>query len=192
MTASPANGFAEVNYQPTATTCSVTPYAFHPMYATSSPDTRVPWAAHSYNVAFSDEIGHFEYCNGVQPTNGQCHAAGVNDPSGLDADDAFCFSPSQSSSVRVGGCLGSDVDFDGVSYLNTWPGTFSNTAQDALFHPTPIVFTSPLFNRTAKYAKAAFETDLPRIEFATSPPCQRHISNPADPSPGSGCVNPPT
>jgi hypothetical protein len=43
-----------------ASTCIQTPYAFHPMYATSSEHTRVPGAAHSYNVAFSDEIGHFE------------------------------------------------------------------------------------------------------------------------------------
>ena len=62
MTASIANGFAQVNYDPTAATCTQTPYAFHPMYATSSEHTRVPWAAHSYNVAFADEIGHFEYC----------------------------------------------------------------------------------------------------------------------------------
>ncbi len=52
-------------------------------------------------------------------------------------------------------------------------------------------FSSPLFNGTSNYDRVAFEADLPRIEFATSPPCQRHISNPADPSPGSGCVNPP-
>ena len=37
----------------------------------------------------------------------------------------------------------------------------------------------------------AFEADLPRIEFDTTPACQRHISNPADPDPGQGCVNPP-
>ena len=42
--------------------CTQSPYAFHPMYSTSSEHTRVPWAAHSYNVAFSDEIGHFQYC----------------------------------------------------------------------------------------------------------------------------------
>jgi len=142
-------------------------------------------------VAFSDEIGHFEYCNGVNPTTLGCNNAGVNDPSGRDGDDVFCFSPAQSTSVKVGGCLGSDADFDGVPYQNTWPGTFSNASQDALVHPFPIRFTSPLFNGTHNYAQAAFETDLPRIEFATSPPCQRHISNPADPSPGSGCVNPP-
>jgi hypothetical protein len=191
MTASAANGFGEVQYAPPpSTACNNIPTNFHPIYSTSSPATRVPWAAHSYNVAFSDEIGHFEYCNGVRPSTLQCHAPGVNDPGGVDGDDAFCFSPSQSSSIRVGGCLGTDVDFDGVPYQNTWPGTFGNAAQDALFHPTPIMFTSPLFNGTTKYAQAAFEADLPRIEFATSPPCQRHISNPADPSPGSGCVKP--
>ncbi|HET7339316.1 MAG TPA: hypothetical protein VFK22_07190 [Candidatus Dormibacteraeota bacterium] len=193
MTASAANQFGEVQWAPPpSTACVNIPTNFHPMYSTSSPDTRVPWAAHSYNVAFSDEIGHFEYCSGVKPHTFSCNTAGVDDTNGLDVDDVGCFSPSQSSSVRVGGCLGTDSDFDGVPYQNTWPGTFSNAAQDALFHPTPIQFTSPLFNGTTKATTVAFETDLPRIEFATNPPCQRHISNPADPSPGSGCVNPPT
>jgi hypothetical protein len=192
MTASASNGFGEVLFAPSpSTACTNIPTNFHPMYSTSSPDTRVPWAAHSYNVAFSDEIGHFEYCNGVDPRAFACHAPGVNDSSGLDSDDVGCLSPSQSSSVRVGGCLGTDTDFDGVPYQNTWPGTFSNASQDALFHPTPIQFSSPLFNGTTKATTVAFEADLPRIEFATNPPCQRHISNPADPSPGTGCVNPP-
>src|SRR5258706_4587528 len=51
ITASVANGFAQVNFDPTASTCTQTPYAFHPMYSTSSEHTRVPWAAHSYNVS---------------------------------------------------------------------------------------------------------------------------------------------
>ena len=44
------------------------------------------------------------------------------------------------------------------------------------------------------YSQVAFEADLPRIEgsdFSTKNDCQRHVSNPSDPSPGSGCVNPP-
>ena len=193
MTASAANGFGEVQFAPSpSTSCTNIPTDFHPMYSTSSPGTRVPWAAHSYNVAFSDEIGHFEFCNGVNPRSFSCSGAGVNDTSGPDADDVGCFSPAQSTMIRVGGCLGSDVDFDGVPYGQNWPGTFSSASTDALFHPTPIRFTSPLFNGTTNYAQAAFENDLPRIEFATNPPCQRHISNPADPSPGSGCVDPPT
>ena len=192
MTASAANGFGEVQFAPApSTSCTNIPTNFHPMYSTASPDTRVPWAAHSYNVAFSDELGHFEYCNGVNPTRFTCNNAGVTDPSGADADDMGCFSPAQSTRVRVGGCTFSDVDFDGVGYQDTWPGTVSNSSQDALVHPTPVLFTSPLFNGNSNYQQAAFEADLPRIEFATSPPCQRFISNPSSPSPGSGCVNPP-
>jgi hypothetical protein len=57
MVASAANGFGQINYQPHGKGCTMTPYDFHPMFSTSSPQTRVPWAAHSYNVAFSDEIG---------------------------------------------------------------------------------------------------------------------------------------
>ena len=76
MTAGPANGFGQVLYQPTSASCNVAPYAFHPMYSTSSPATRVPWTAHSYNVAMSDEIGHFEYCNAAEPGHRQLHVAG--------------------------------------------------------------------------------------------------------------------
>ena len=72
MTASVANGFGHALFQPTASTCTMVNYAFHPMFSTSSPDTRVLWAAHSYNVAFSDEIGHFEYCNAVNSFGGSC------------------------------------------------------------------------------------------------------------------------
>jgi hypothetical protein len=192
MTASAANGFGEVQFAPTGTSCTNIPTNFHPEYSTSSEDTRVPWAAHSYNVAFSDEIGHFEYCNAASDTNHRCTSAGTNDPAGVDADDVGCFNPDDSTRVRIGGCLGTDADFDGVPYQNTWPGTLSNPKQDRMVNPTPIRFTSPLFNGNSNYQRVAFEADLPRIENATSPPCQRFVSNPADPSPGSGCVNPPT
>jgi hypothetical protein len=160
------------------------------MYSTSSPNTRIPWAAHSYNVAFSDEIGHFEYCDKIAPGSRKCAQAGVSDPEGTDGDDNFCFSAAESLLVRVSGCTGTDDEFDGVSYEPTWPGTFTNTARDAALHPSSVLFTSPLTNGQ-NYSRAAFETDLPRIEDATSPPCQRHLSNPADPDPGAGCVNPP-
>jgi hypothetical protein len=190
MTASAANSFGEVQYNPApSTACVNIPTNFHPMYSTSSEDTRVPWAAHSYNVAFSDEIGHFEYCNAE--TNGTCTTAGVTDPAGVDGDDVGCFSPKDSTRVQIAGCLGTDVDFDGPEYTNTWPGTFANPAQDAALHSTPIAFTSPTFNGGSNFSRVAFEADLPRIEGATSPPCQRFISNPSSPSPGSGCVNPP-
>ncbi|TMM24276.1 MAG: hypothetical protein E6F97_04435 [Actinobacteria bacterium] len=71
MTASVANGWQQVKFEPTSSTCHEQPYAYHPMYGSSSEHTRVPWAAHTYNVAFSDEIGHFEYCNAADES-GNC------------------------------------------------------------------------------------------------------------------------
>ncbi len=71
MTSSAANGFGQVQFDPTGTSCNNIPYDFHPMYSTSSEMTRVPWAAHSYNIAFADETGHFDYCSAV--TSGDLH-----------------------------------------------------------------------------------------------------------------------
>src|SRR5205807_8268254 len=65
MTASPANGFAQFKYAPAGNSCKAIPYAFHPMYNTSSEQTRVIWAAHSYNITFTDEIGHWQSCIGA-------------------------------------------------------------------------------------------------------------------------------
>jgi hypothetical protein len=176
MVASAANGFAQIVFDPAATTCTQNPYTFHPMYATSSEDTRVVWAAHSYNIAFSDEIGHFEYCSDASCSTQQ------------DADDQGCFPANESSLIPIGGCLGSDTDFNGVPYQNTWPGTIHAFGQDKKVHPSPVLFSSPRFAPTAggspqEYDRVAFETDIPRI---TAPPvgiCNR--------STGANCVNPP-
>lgn len=182
MTASVANGFAQVNYDPTAATCTQTPYAFHPMYSTSSEHTRVPWAAHSYNVAFSDEIGHFEYCNRANP-RGSCVNPGVNDTK-KDADDQLCFNAADSLRIRVGGCFATDNDFDGVSYQKTWPGSLTDPARDAALNPQSILFSSPTFNGGLNYSRVGFEADLPRIEAADfGGICNRDT--------GAGCSNPP-
>src|SRR5262249_61098802 len=69
-------------------------------------------------------------------------------------------------------------------------GTLLNPALDQSLPTSSVLFTSPLTSGQ-NYSQVAFEADLPRIEFATSPPCQRHLANPADPNPGAGCVNPP-
>lgn len=205
MTASTANGFGHALYQPDANSCTFQPYAFHPMYSTSSPSTRVLWAAHSYNVAFSDEIGHFENCTKID-RNFNCNPGhGDKEPKGPNpSDNRGCFpapivSPT-GTTLENGfiGCLASDNDFDGVSYTTgTWPGSSGAVAGNV---PTPVTFSSPLFSLqgedtfSTNYQQVAFEADLPRIEgadFSNNNNCQRHVSNPADPSPGSGCVNPP-
>jgi hypothetical protein len=162
MTASAANGFGQIQYAPTGTSCTEIPYDFHPMYSTSSPQTRVPWAAHSYNIAFDEEIGHFDYCTAVA-TNGSCTgqegAPGDQEPT--DGDDAACFPASASLLVQVSGCNGTNAPgFDGTSYLKDWPD--GNT----FLHPTAELFSSPLTGPvyTSNYSRAALETDTPRIE----------------------------
>jgi hypothetical protein len=188
MTASPANGFAQFKYDPTGTSCQAIPYAFHPMYSTSSEQTRVPWAAHSYNVAFSEEIGHFQHCDGASvpatpfglDSSGNpvtCPAGNTEDDGEpADADDNFCFPASRSELVQVQGCTDTNTGFDGVSYHPVWPD--GNTA----LHPTPVRFTSPLTGPRFEqnYQRAALEADLPRIEAT----CNRTT--------GAGCTLLPT
>ena len=76
MVASAANGFMQLLFQPNATVCTTKAVDFHPTYATSSEKTGNTWTAHSYNIAFSDEIGHYEYCN-------QTDGAGAPTPSAM-------------------------------------------------------------------------------------------------------------
>jgi len=162
MTASAANGFGQIKAAPTGTSCTEIPYDFHPMYSTSSPQTRVPWAAHSYNIAFDEEIGHFDYCTAID-ANGNCTglegAPGDQEPA--DGDDTACFPASASLLVQVSGCNGTNAPgFDGTSYLADYPD--GNTS----LHPTAALFTSPLTGPvyTSNYSQAALETDTPRIE----------------------------
>jgi len=211
MTASTANGFGHALFEPNASSCKFRPYAFHPMYSTSTPDTRVLWAAHTYNVAFSDEIGHFEYC---ASSDSNFHCATGADGTGAtpDFDDRSCFPApiigpnGDTLSASFDGCLFTDVDFDGPEYQQgTWPGSDGAVAGNV---SNPIVFSSPLFAKSgpgpggpegsgafnSNYSRVAFETDLPRIEgsdSSTNNDCQRHFANPADPNPGQDCINPP-
>ncbi|HZR39886.1 MAG TPA: hypothetical protein VFB12_07210 [Ktedonobacteraceae bacterium] len=166
MLASAANSFGQVKFDPSGTTCQSIPYDFHPMYSTSSEKTRVPWAAHSYNIAFVDEIGHFDYCNGPVPIapGGSCpdgNLEGVQgDQEPADSDDTSCYPAYTSLLVPVSGCLNSNTGFDGISYQPLWPD--GNTS----LHPTPVRFSSPLTGASfnVNYNRVAFEADLPRIE----------------------------
>jgi hypothetical protein len=176
MTASKANGFAEVKFDPTGSSCTAIPTNFHPMYSTSNTKTRVTWAAGSYNVAFDTEIGHFQNCNGPykipatpfgllpngNPTvcpSPDTEGRGVNkEPP--DSDDIFCFPAKEALLYKVAGCTFTNVGFDGASYQRLWPD--GNTKM----HPTPFQFTSPTTgpNYTKQYSQIGFEADLPAIE----------------------------
>jgi hypothetical protein len=182
MTASAANGFGQIKYTPHGSGCTEIPYDFHPEYSSASPQTRVPWAAHSYNIAFSDEIGHFDYCTHINPDSAFSSCDGlegnVGDQEAADGDDNACFSAAQSLFYPVTGCADTnDPGFDGTSYLNDWPDGKPN-------HPTSVLLSTPVTAGGASYSQAAFETDLPRLEasdFGGS--CNR--------STGAGCTNPP-
>jgi len=203
MTASTANGFGSVVFDPSATTCTVTPLAFHPEFSTSSPLTRNVSAAHTYNVAFSDEIGHFELCGKVnthspiaaclQPLGPDTNDRDLGpDPAG---DDDFCLPGSASTKVMIGGCTDIDGDFDGVPYTDSWPGSITSPVADHLLHPTSELFTSPTTNGQ-NFSSMVFEGDQSRNEsndtaFQVQQFCQRHLANPSDPNPGHGCVDPP-
>jgi hypothetical protein len=149
MVASVANGFRQIKWDPQGFTCQGQPYAFHPMYDTAAPPLAngqptgwAGWSAHTGNISFSSEIGHFEKPDG-------------------DKDDTQCFLTPPT------GCIGTDVDFDGYGYhLNPpgWPDGSSRT-------PTPFAYTAPRSrNGQGKYANAfqsyRFETDLPGLEGA--------------------------
>jgi hypothetical protein len=186
MTASIANGFAHVLYKPGAQKCRSEPYAFHPEYSTANTRGNT-WSAHTYNVAYSDEIGHFENCLTLD-ANFNCAVSAADEAGGTpDQDDVFCVPGADSTVVKINGCFASDGDFDGPSYKNDWPGTNPDPAIDASLHPSSVLFTSPLANGTTNYSNVQFETDLPRIEAADSqfnPPfCNRTT--------GADCVNPP-
>jgi len=192
MTASKANGFAQVKFDPHGTSCTAIPYNFHPMYSTSSPQTRVIWAAHTYNVAFSDEIGHFEFCNGPTPIPASqfgVDAAGnvISCPKGnmeglkpnqrpTDADDNFCFPGTEALRVRVNGCTDTNTGFDGASYLKIWPGSANGNFTQPIEFGSAL--TGPHYN--VNYQRTAFEADLPRIEAG----CNRTT--------GAGCTLIPT
>jgi hypothetical protein len=183
MTANAANGFGQIKYQPGGHSCQELPYTFHPMYSTSSPQTRVLWAAHTYNVSFSDEIGHFDFCSHISANTGSCDGLeGIpGDQEAADGDDNFCSSADQSLLYPATGCVDSNAPgFDGVSYQNYWPDGSST-------RPTPVLFSSPKTGTayTTSYPQIAFEADLPRIEASDlGGNCQRLTT-------GANCVDPP-
>jgi len=193
--ASPANGFAHAPYNPAAGSCSPVPYAFHPMYATSSEHTRLQWTAHSYNVAYSDEIGHFQLCSPVAV--GAPYAActgnegGFHAPEPHDGDDGGCLNGVFSLLVPISGCIGQNTGFDGVSYdAEAWPGT----GQPLNMTPQPVKFKSPYFGAnpiTGQYQRVAFETDLIALENS-APPYGGSPFTCSTLSAGPQCQNPPS
>jgi hypothetical protein len=149
MVASVANGFRHILFDPVHLTCNGAPYAFHPMYntaaaptATGQPTAWTTWAAHTFNISESGEIGHFE------PVDG-------------DGDDSFCI-----HGPVIPGCTGTDTDFDGYAYHADWPNGSANFATAAFFSSPRSLGPTGSFNQP--FRTFAFETDLPRVEEANT------------------------
>ena len=188
MTASAANGFQQVMFDPNGHNLPSRPYDFHPMYSTSSEHTRVPWAAHSYNIAFSDEIGHFEYCPRVTgPDTGHLQIAPASRPrptrGGADADDQ---DPANGANagvdvdvVKIDGCTGSRRRLRRDRVQNCLAQARADVAAERRTVPQPIRFSSPLFNGNREYSRVAFEANMRGIEAT----CNMFT--------GAGCTNPP-
>ena len=171
MVASVKNGFRHIVFDPVNLTCNGAPYAFHAMYnralaplPNKQPLAWTTWSAHTDNVAYDVETGHFEPADSATDV----------DPT----EDAPCF-----TGPLIPGCLGSDVDFDGYPYHADWPNGSAR-------FPTPNYVSSPRTpsgsQSASGYPLVRFETDLPRIEEANNGSglnCDQHT--------GAGCTNPP-
>ena len=121
MTASKANGFGQVLFQPKAKTCHVRPYAFHPMYGSAVPRGST-WGAHTTNVGASDEIGHFEYCNAIDPTPAPARIPAPATRRSTPTTRPAWTGRSFGALIPIMGCLLDDGDFDGPSYQLTGRG----------------------------------------------------------------------
>jgi hypothetical protein len=158
MVASATNGFQSLDVN----TCAPTNFSFHPEFSTAKLHNVASWTFLQANIGVAYELGHFETADN-------------------DSDDAACF-----PGPLVPGCLNSDTDYDGNSYLPDWPDGTRNTASPALIHP-PLSASSrdeAAYNGerdrdyTHPYAALMFQTEV----LSTEANCQNN---------GSGCTIPP-
>jgi hypothetical protein len=164
MTAGAANGWRHIIWDPTNHNCKGEPYTFHPMYSTAAPPVDGQpqawtdgWTTHTYNVAMSDEIGHFE----------------TPDRQSDGKEETPCF-----PGPVIRGCLGTDTDFDGYGYQETWPDGTAN-------HPGPWTFSSPQTLVAGTWTPGAYDS----IQFESD---MAAISATCNVFTGAGCTNPPT
>jgi len=159
MVASAANGFQSLN----PGTCEPTNFGFRPEYDTAKFGNFVAWAVLQANINFAMEIGHFEI-----GSNGD-----------NDADDAPCF-----PGPTVAGCIGSDRDFDGTSYLRDWPDGTSSSASSIAIRSVLGKGIGPL---STSDGTGPYDQAFPIIQFETTVSGSESTCMPN----GVGCVIPP-
>jgi hypothetical protein len=135
MVANGSHGFQQVVFDPSADSCTYQPYTFRAMFATSSEQTRV-WTAHTYNVAFSMEIGHQTQSGYAGGTYGDTTFTGpsyLHDwPGSLPGplgDATFPSSIAFTSPVFVPTVAHSSTQYSSVAFEADMPVFESNDAQ---------------------------------------------------------------
>jgi hypothetical protein len=170
MVAAASKGFRQIVWDPTNFTCNGAPYDFHPMYSTAAPPnsngqprTWATWSAHTYNIAYTPEIGHAEPATG-------------------DADDTYC--PSNVLSFSM--CQSTDFDFDGYPYRHVW--NVARNRPTEWWVRSPLSRNAVNGRYTNPYNTIAFEADLPRIEASDfNGHCNRNTgAGCTNPPPGAG------
>lgn len=161
MIASARNGYQTTD----PNTCAGTNFSFHPEYDTAKFGNFTSWAALQANINFAMEIGHF--------------TPGANGDG--DADDAPCF-----PGPTVAGCLGSDVDFDGTSYLFDWADGTSNNATSLAISSVNGGGIGPL-SISADEDSHDYNQPFPIVQFETDVSASEASCTPN----GVGCTAPP-
>ena len=165
MTAGAGNGWRHIVWDPKNFNCKGEPYSFHPMFDTAAPPCpngqprQWPmWTLTRYNVAMSDEIGHFE-------TPDQ-HGDG-------NAEERPCTTArtSAAASARTATSTGSA----------TSPTGPTGTAN----HPGPWAFTSPQSRDaqgawSSQISQVRFETDIPAVDAGVQRHHRRRLHGPAE------------
>lgn len=159
MVASAAHGFQSLDLN----TCAPTNFNFHPEYATAKFGNFVPWAALQANVGFSIETGHFQL--------------GANGDG--DSDDALCF-----PGPTLAGCIGSDVDFDGTSYIPDWPDGTRNNATSLQIGS---IFGNGMGPVSAARGTSNYKDTYPAFQLETDILASESTCTPT----GAGCTVPP-
>jgi hypothetical protein len=119
-------------------TCTTSPFSYHPAWSTATQDHINPWGLARNNIAFAMEIGHFEQLN--RDKHDEC-IPGV-------------------------GCLGTDSDFDGTSYIRDWPGSPDVTTTSIKIGSVKGRGIGPLSGRPN--APADYNDPFPTIRFETT------------------------
>ncbi len=169
------------------------------------------WAAHSYNVAYSDEIGHFEYCNApISRQGGHCT---VQDPGEVTSSSApfgddtrllhapgvrFPGQPGQPNVQRVPGRRrGQRLRRARVPERQLAREHAERTRARSRRRSCSRARSSaregkarPIATTRRWRSRPTFRASRERTPRRTTT-ASAHLSNPADPSPGSGCVDPP-